>query len=308
VGARLQIAVVTAYPDEDWHSRRLMAAARKRGRVKVVRPEQLEVRLGGGAAEVRIGGTDVRVFDVMLLPRALGEHGSADFQLEAYRLAAEQGVPLVNDIDALLTAVDKFRSSVLFERAGVATPPSAVVQTPAAAHSVLAAWGAAVVKPLFGSLGRGVRLVRTAAELNRMLRRKRVLYLQQYIPAPDGDVRAFVVGGRVVAALRRLPRRGDFRTNASRAARLVAERLDTRTCALAIAAARAVGLAYTGVDLVLGEGGPLVLEVNGAPRWETLAAVTGCDVAAAIVDFAISRRSDSSAVHHTPSARSFGNG
>ena len=308
MGTRLQIAVVTAYPDEDWHSRRLVAAARRRGRVKVVRPEQLEVRLGGGAAEVRADGTDVRCFDVLLLPRALGDRGSADFQLEAYRLAAEQGVPLVNPIDALLAAVDKFRSSVLFERAGVATPPSAVVQTPAAAHAVLTAWGAAVVKPLFGSLGRGVRLVRTAGELNRMLRRQRVLYLQKYIPAPGGDLRAFVVGERVVAALRRLPRRGDFRTNAARAARVVAETLDAQTQALAIAAARAVGLAYTGVDLVAGEGGPLVLEVNGAPRWEALAATTGCDVAQAIVDYAISRRSDSLAVNPTPKARSFGNG
>jgi tetrahydromethanopterin:alpha-L-glutamate ligase len=307
VGARLQIAVVTAYPDEDWHSQRLAQAARKRGRVRIVRPEELEVRLGDGAAEVRAGGIDVRSFDVMLLPRALGERGSADFQLEAYRLCAELGVPLVNGIEALLAAVDKFRSSVLFERAGVATPPCAVVQTAAAAHAVMASWGAAVVKPLFGSLGRGVRLVRNLKDLNRLFRRQRALYLQAYVPAPDGDVRAFVVGDRVVAALRRVPRKGDFRTNARRAARVVAEELDARTQALAVAAAHAVGLAYTGVDLVFSERGPLVLEVNGAPRWEALAQMTGCDVAGAIVDHAISQRADSIG-DHTPTARSLGNG
>jgi tetrahydromethanopterin:alpha-L-glutamate ligase len=306
----LHIGVVTAYPDEDWHSRRLIAAARKRGRVTIVRPEALAVRLADGKARVLAAGVDVRRYALLLLPRALGEKGSADFQVEVYRLASEQGAVMVNEVDALLAAVDKFRSSVLFERAGVPTPASAVVQELADARAVVADWGAAVCKPLFGSLGRGVRLVQAsdASALARLLKRHRALYLQRYVESSDGDLRAFVVGSRVVAAVRRRAKRGDFRTNAGRAAGVAKVELDARLCALSVRAARAVGLDYTGVDLVEGPDGPLVLEVNGAPRWESLEETTGCDVASAIVAHAIERRNQFLGSKHTPTARSFGNG
>src|SRR5262252_6896935 len=124
---------MTAYLDEDWHSRRLVEAARRRGRTTVLRPTDFSVQLEAGRPIVRARGTDVRRFHVMLTPRALGERGDGDFHLEAYRLMAEQGLLLVNDVRALCDAIDKLRSSVLLARAGVPTPPVVVVQDPAAA-------------------------------------------------------------------------------------------------------------------------------------------------------------------------------
>src|SRR5262249_11089296 len=162
--------------------------------------------------------------------------------------------------------------------------------------------GAAVVKPLFGSLGRGVRLVESgeAGVLARLLKRHRALYLQRYVQSPNGDLRAFVVGGRVVAAIRRHARRGGLPPNRPPRPEMERVELDARLAALSVRAARAVGLDYTGVDLVDGPDGPLVLEVNGAPRWEALEETTGCDVAQAIVAHAIDRRNRFFGSKHTP--------
>jgi ribosomal protein S6--L-glutamate ligase len=247
---------------------------------------------------------------VLLLPRAVGEHGSGDFQIEVYRAASEAGCVLVNDVAALLSAVDKFRSSVLFERAGVPTPETVVVQQATDAREALEAWGAAVCKPLYGSLGTGVRLLYAGQtpkrELVRLCLRYRALYLQRYVEAPHGDVRAFVVGDRVIAAVRRLPPAGDFRANARRGARAELARLDDITRELAVRAARAVGLDYTGVDLIETDAGPKVLEVNGTPGWQAMEHATGCDIADGIVVHALelARRGAQGTQNRSPGRRS----
>src|SRR5262249_45265672 len=158
-------------------------------------PTDFSVHIEAGRPVVRARGADVRRFDVMLTPRALGEHGDGEFHLEAYRLIAEQGQLLVNDVRALCDAVDKLRSSVLLARAGVPTPDAAVVQDPIIAAATLEAWRRAVAKPLYGSLGRGVHLLRAGAApvraFERLRRAQRALYLQAYVPTGGSDLRAF---------------------------------------------------------------------------------------------------------------------
>ena len=145
-----------------------------------------------------------------------------------------------------------------------------------------------VVKPLFGSEGRGLVRV-TEFEVARRVfhaleRIGSVLYLQRFIPNEGYDLRAFVLGNRVLGAIRRHAPDGDWRTNVAVGGRAEAVRLDAEAEALALRAARAVGARMAGVDLLPDREGKLVvLEVNAVPGWRALAACTGVDVASEIL-------------------------
>jgi RimK family alpha-L-glutamate ligase len=147
--------------------------------------------------------------------------------------------------------------------------------------------GDVIVKPLFGSMGLG--MVRVSDEdmawrVFRTIERLGAVYYLQRAVAHDGrDVRAFVLGGQVLAAIER---RGDgWRTNLARGGTAAAYRLSPAETALAVRAAAAVGADYAGVDLLPArDGTTYVLEVNGIPGWQGLQEATGVDVAGALAD------------------------
>jgi ribosomal protein S6--L-glutamate ligase len=145
-----------------------------------------------------------------------------------------------------------------------------------------------VVKPNYGSLGIGVERIdaNERDRLAQLLAQHGALYLQEFV---DGaiDVRALVVGTRVEAAIARRPRPGEFRANVSRGAEARAMRLPDTIAHLAVRAARAIGLDYAGVDLLLRDGGATVLEVNGTPGFAAVERATGRDIAGAIVTHAM---------------------
>jgi ribosomal protein S6--L-glutamate ligase len=146
-----------------------------------------------------------------------------------------------------------------------------------------------VVKPLFGSEGRG--LVRLSDRelawraFHALERQGAVLYLQRAIRHPGYDIRVFVLHGSVLASMRRHASPEEWRTNVSLGSHAEPYRLDGEAERLAIEAARAVGAEMAGVDLIpdLDRGRLVVLEVNAVPGWRALARVTGIDVAAAIL-------------------------
>ncbi|HEX8953114.1 MAG TPA: RimK family alpha-L-glutamate ligase, partial [Polyangia bacterium] len=208
--------------------------------------------------------------------------------LELYRVLAQSGARVCNDVDALLVAIDKFRTSWELARAGIPTPDARVVQTAADAHAALAALGEVVVKPIYGSLGLGVERVDDTARLDELLAARRALYLQRFVAGATLDVRAFVVGERVAAAMARRPRAGDFRGNAHQGSTARPFALDDRAAAIAVAATRAIGLDYSGVDLLVGERGVEVIEVNGTPSFRTIFEATGRDMAPLVVEHATS--------------------
>ncbi|HWE29429.1 MAG TPA: RimK family alpha-L-glutamate ligase, partial [Polyangia bacterium] len=234
-------------------------------------------------ARVTVRGRDAAEWDLFLTPRALGDAGDADVQLELYRVLARAGALLVNDVDALLVAIDKFRTSWELARAGVPTPDARVAQTREQARAALAALGDVVVKPVYGSLGLGVERVADGARLDELVDARGAVYLQRFVDGATSDVRAFVIGDRVAAAMARRPRPGDFRSNAYQGSTARAVALDDRACAVAVAATRAVGLDYSGVDLLVGERGAEVIEVNGTPSFRAIWDATGRDMAPLIV-------------------------
>jgi ribosomal protein S6--L-glutamate ligase len=215
------------------------------------------------------------------------------FRMDVLQRLRSRGVYVLNPPAALEACVDKYLASARLEAAGLPVPPTMVCQNADDALEAFAELGGeVVVKPLFGSEGRGMVRVsdpdlawRTFRTLERL---QSVLYLQRYIPHPGWDLRVFVLGDRVLNAMRRYAR-GDWRTNVAQGGKAEAVRLTPDQEHLALKAAKAVGAPVCGVDLLPDPDGELyVLEANAVPGWRALAPVTGMDVAAEIVRFTAS--------------------
>lgn len=289
----MRIGIITAYPEEDWHSRQLIAAADRCATAIVIRPEQLAAQITRDGVRVLAEGVDLETVDGYILARGFGEHGNPDFQVPVYQQLERSGKVLINSIDALLRAIDKFETSCRFQQAGLPTPAVVVMQDEARARTVLRDWGRAVAKPLFGSLGLGIELLEDTeagrAMLPALLERFGALYLQEYIPTPGRDIRAFVVGSRVAASIYRIGEPGQLQHNLARGGQAVACDLDADTARLAVAAAAAVGLEYSGVDILEGPAGATVIEVNGNPQWLGVLEATGDNMADAIMARVVER-------------------
>ena len=211
--------------------------------------------------------------------------------MDSLQRVERAGVPLLNGAKAVEVSVDKYLSLALLEGAGLPVPPTFAGESARDALQAFEALGGdVVVKPLFGSEGRG--LVRVAdRELARRVfdtleRLGAVIYAQKAVRHPGHDYRALVLDGRIVGSMRRFAPEGDWRTNVAVGGRPEPCRLSPALERLALAAAAAVGADLAGVDLLddLDRGEPVVLEVNAVPGWKALSAATGVDVASAILD------------------------
>ncbi len=286
--AHVRFGVVTAWPDEDWHSRRLLEACARRGATEAVDPASLTAFVSDAAVEIRLGRRAAGNFDALVLARGLGRSGDADVQFEIYRALEGTGALVVNRIDALLAAQDKLRTSWLLRRAGIPTPRAAVAQSAREGAAALASLGEAVLKPIAGSLGDGLeRVSADRAGRKRVLERVErdgAVYLQEWVPHPGRDARMFVVANRVAGAMQRIAPPGEWRTNVGRGARVRPLRVDGALSRIAVDAARALGLDWAGVDLVAGPRGATVLEVNGNPSWVGILEATGEDMAEPIAE------------------------
>jgi ribosomal protein S6--L-glutamate ligase len=186
--------------------------------------------------------------------------------------------------------VDKYLTTARLARAGIATPPTVVCQKSEDALTAFAELGGDVVlKPLFGAEGRGMCRItdpETAWRTFRVLEQTgQVIYIQQFVPHPGWDLRAFVLGKQVIASMRRVAG-NDWRTNVAQGGTAERVNLSADEERLAILAAEAVGCPVAGVDLLPGPAGKMfVIEVNAVPGWKALAPTCGVDVATEVVRF-----------------------
>jgi len=151
-----------------------------------------------------------------------------------------------------------------------------------------------VIKLNEGSQGQGVLLAEKRSASQSVIEAFRGLYanflVQEFIREANGaDIRCFVVGGKVVAAMRRQGREGEFRSNLHRGGSASAAQLNAAEVDTALRAARVMGLNVAGVDLLRSKRGPLVLEVNSSPGLEGIEAATGIDVAGAVIEYLVRR-------------------
>lgn len=202
----------------------------------------------------------------------------------------ELGVPVYNDARAIERSVDKSMTSFLLRLRGIPTPLTWVGESEPAARAVVmretAAGRELVLKPMFGSQGKGLRRIADIRDLPAPDEMNGVYYLQRFIDCGAGnwhDWRVFVVGGRAVAAMIR--RGKTWINNVAQGADCEAAELTPRLRELAEGASRALGMDYAGIDIIRDPAaGFSVIEVNSVPAWKGLQAVCSLNIAQALVD------------------------
>lgn len=241
---------------------------------------------------LEVNGEPLEQYDALFVRLIPG--GSLEqviFRVDALHRLENAGVRVVNPPAAIERTVDKYYTSTLLEDAGLPTPRTIVAeQFSDAVDAFQELGGDVVVKPIFGSEGRGMARVSdpdTAYRVFRALELGRyIYYLQEFIPHHKEDIRVFVIGGEAVAAM---VRRGEtWRTNVARGAAAGALTLDDELRELSTRAADALGADYAGVDILPAEDRHYtVIEVNGIPGWQGLAEATGIDVAEHLVAYVL---------------------
>jgi len=276
----------------DWHARQFIAALSSRG-VETV-PVQLSLC---GIATSSPSGLNIDGFG-KALPDAVvvrtmsgGPFEAVTLRLGVLHALRELDVMVWNDARAIERCVDKSMTSFLLSRAGIPTPATWATESYEQAYTIAereTAEGALVLKPLFGSQGRGLRLIHRPEDLPTIEQTPgRVYYLQRFIGVErDGgyhDFRILVVQSRIIAAMRR--HSNHWITNIKRGGRPVPVVVNDEMKALALQAAVAVGANFVGVDIVYGtDDRPAVLEVNSMPAWSGLQKVTSVNIASALAD------------------------
>ncbi|WP_417512055.1 RimK family alpha-L-glutamate ligase [Microbacterium sp.] len=285
----MKIAVLSRAP-QAYSTQRLRAAAQQRGHdVKVLNTLKFAIDLTGDEPDLHFRGKQLSDYDA-ILPRI----GSSItyFGTAVVRQFEQMDVYTPNTANGISSARDKLRASQILSRHGIAMPATAFVRNRADVRPAIERVGGApvVIKLLEGTQGIGVILapqVKVAEAIIETLHstRQNVL-IQKFIAESRGrDIRALVVGDRVVAAMRRVAAGDEFRSNVHRGGSVEAVQLDPAYEAVAVRSAQIMGLRVAGVDMLEGDDGPLVMEVNSSPGLQGIEQATKLDVAGAIIDY-----------------------
>lgn len=202
------------------------------------------------------------------------------------------GVFPANESQAITRSRDKLRSLQLLARDGIGLPVTGFAHSTKDIDGLLEVAGGApvVIKLIEGTQGIGVILAETKKAAEAVIEAFRGLkaniLVQEYIKEAGGaDIRCFVVGGRIIAAMKRQAPPGEFRSNLHRGGTAEAVRITPEERATAVRAARTMGLNVAGVDILRSNHGPVVMEVNSSPGLEGIEAATRVDVAGKIIEY-----------------------
>jgi ribosomal protein S6--L-glutamate ligase len=267
---------------------RIVLAGRARGHeVVVIDPLEFQIVVSRGRPALFLAGAPVQRSDVVI-PR-IGA-SITNYGLAVVRQFDMMGTPVLNNAVAIARSRDKLRALQLLTRKNVDVPITVCARSPAGVEHALELVGGcpAIVKLQQGTQGIGTMIAETpqavASLLETLWAMGQDIVLQEYIRESKGrDIRAIVVGKRVIATMRRTARAGEFRSNLHRGGLGIRVKLDRRYAATAVAAAQVMGLEVAGVDMLEGSQGPKILEINSSPGLEGIERASGVDVAAAIV-------------------------
>jgi len=290
----LKVGIIASDRGE-WHVQQLQAELTGRGVEAHLFPATRFLSRVEATPRVSVRGWRIDDFDAVIVRKVPGGTPEQVFyRMDVLHRLEDLGVYVLNPADAIERTVDKYYTSAILEDAGIRTPRTVVTERFREAMDAFEELGGdIVVKPLFGSLGAGMARVSDRDVAYRVFRAlemaRSVYYLQEFIPHGGADIRAFVVGGSVVASMLRVA--DGWKTNISGGATAQPHELGEELADLSVRASRALGLEYTGVDLLRSErdGEVYVVELNSTPGWQGLQTVTERNIAGVIVDHLLSK-------------------
>lgn len=228
---------------------------------------------------------------LIIRPIGRGSLEEIVFRMDTLYKLERHGFLVINPAEAIEHCVDKYDILAILEDNGVPVPRTVVTES---VNEALKAFkelgGDVVVKPLFGSRGIGATRIVDAEVANTVFKAitfsHGVIYIQEFVPHGTSDIRAFIVGDHVIAAMRRVA--DNWKTNYSQGARPVPITLDSALEEIAVKAANAIGCKIAGVDILEGPDGPKICDVNSQPGWKGLQMVTKVNIADEIVNYVLS--------------------
>jgi ribosomal protein S6--L-glutamate ligase len=285
----MKIALLTRNPKLYSHQRIIEAATARGHEIVPIDYLRCYMNITSRKPELRYLGEKLAGFDAVI-PRIAASH--TFYGLAVLRQFEMMGVYPLNESVAIGRSRDKLRSLQILAREGVGLPVTAFANESTRTDEVLEIVGGApvVIKLLEGTQGIGVVLGETHKSAKSVIEAFHgadiAILVQEFIKEAEGrDIRAFVVGRKIVATMERVGAKGDFRSNLHRGGTATEVKLTPVERATALKAARAMGLNVAGVDLLRSKRGPVVMEVNSSPGLEGIEKTTTVDVAMAIVDF-----------------------
>ncbi|ORE89586.1 ribosomal protein S6 glutaminyl transferase [Oceanococcus atlanticus] len=273
-----------------YSTRRLVESGRERGHeVHVIDALRCYMKIVSHKPEIHYRGENLDGFDAVI-PRigaSITFYGTA-----VLRQFEMMGVYPLNESVAITRSRDKLRAHQLLARKGIGMPVTGFAHSPDDTKDLMQLVGGAplVIKLLEGTQGVGVVLAETQQAGESVIEAFRGLnayiLLQEFIKEAGGaDIRCFVIGEKVVAAMRRQGKDGEFRSNLHRGGTAEKVRITPEERSTAVRAAKIMGLNVAGVDILRSNHGPVVMEVNSSPGLEGIETITGKDVAALIYQF-----------------------
>jgi len=286
----MHIGIITVRDQEYHPNRRLIEAATEQGhRISLIHPYRVWPCLEDGNPYL-VDPLNIQPVDVVL-PRQGSTVG--DSCLVLIRHFSLMGIPVVNDLNSIRLAKNKFLTLMALSEAGITVPDTAFVNSIQGFHDALGRLGGlpVVIKQSSNRQGEGVALIETEGNVHTIvhdyLDEREGLLVQRFIhPKGRQDIRVLVVGERVAGALELWPREGDFRANIHLSGKSQSKDLPHELEEIAIKATEAIGLDIAGVDLILDQDGKInVIEVNYSPGFRGMEAATGVDIAGRIVNY-----------------------
>jgi ribosomal protein S6--L-glutamate ligase len=285
----MKIAMLARNPNLYSHKRLVEAAEQRGHEMKILNTLRCTMNITSHRPSILYNGETLAGYD-SVIPR-IGA-SITHYGLAVLRQFEMMGVWPLNESVAVGRSRDKLRSMQIFAKHGLGLPVTAFAHDPKQTDEVLKIVGGApaVIKLLEGTQGIGVVLSETTNSAKSVIEAFRGLnvniLVQEFIKeAGSSDIRIFVVGGKVVAAMMRTGAEGDFRSNLHRGGTAKMVKITPEERSTAIRAAKVMGLNVAGVDILRSNHGPVIMEVNSSPGLEGIEAATGKDVAGQIIEF-----------------------
>lgn len=285
----MKIAILSKRRDL-YSTQRLVEAAKKRGhKADVINTLRCYMNITSARPTIHYKGSELPHYDAVI-PR-IGA-SITFYGMSVVRQLEMMNVFCVNDSIAITRARDKLRSLQLLSKKGIGMPITGFAHSLDEIQDLIKMAGGVplVIKFLEGTQGIGVILVETAKAARSVIEAFLGLgvniMVQEYIKEAEGaDIRCFVVGGKVVASMKRQAKSEEFRSNLHRGGQASAVEITDEERSMAIRASRIIGLNVAGVDIVRSNRGPLIMEVNASPGLEGIEKATKKDVAGSIIEF-----------------------